>query len=382
MVYALGIAQIISWGSLFYAVGVLGPAMSRELGVAPVVVFGGFTAGLVVTGLLSPLVGRLIDERGGRYVLVRGSLVSAAGLALLALSWNAASVVAAWIVAGAAMAASLYEPAFVALAQNRALDYRRSLTLLTIMGAFASTVFWPLALAISESFGWRAAWGSFAALQLLVCLPLHLRFVPPHAPATATREAASAAGTQWRSPGAFVWLSAAFALASFAFAVCVVHVNELLQAGGLSQAQAISLAVLIGPMQVVGRLAEVRLARRFSAAALGYLPFVLMVVSLAALFAVDGPGFVALAFVVCLGWGNGILTIARGTVPQEIFGKQRFGELLGRLALTSLFARALGPGALSAIALLGVSHGGSLGILMAVALIGTACYAVALGRRG
>ena len=381
MLYALGVAQIISWGSVYYAIGVLGPQMARELGLPNVLVFGAFTGGLILSGLVSPLVGRMIDERGGRLVLSLGSVLSAAALALLGVAGNAAMVVIAWLLGGVAMAMSLYDPAFAAISQIRSIDYRRSVTLLTLLGALASTAFWPLAHAISQPFGWRAAWIAFALLELCVCLPIHLYCLPrswtPPPPA-----AAAAAGQGARAGRGIAWLSAALALLSFAFTACVVNLIPLLEAGGLAPAQAVALAMLMGPMQVLSRVAELRLAKRFSAVALGYLPYALAMLALAALFAVRGPGLMAVLFVVTLGWGNGILTIARGTVPRELFGAERLGELLGRIARVSIFARALGPASLPAMATLAIAHGGRITALLAVALAGAACYARAVRGRG
>ena len=380
MVYALGVAQVISWGTLFYAIGVLGPQMARSLQVTDLTVFGAFTAGLLVSGLAAPRVGRLIDRRGGRRVLAAGSCLAALAFGVLGSASNAAMIVAGWALAGCAMAASLYDAAFASISQVKGIDYRRSVAILTVMGALASTAFWPLSHVLSEAWGWRATWYAYAALQLLVCLPLHLVFLEPHAAAAAGGAREAASGPE--PPAATVrWLAGAFALASFALAVCVVHLIELLQAAGVTREQAVSLAMLMGPMQVVGRLGELRLARHVTAVAMGYLPFILVGCALLALLLMDGAGVLSLLFVGALGLGNGVLTIARGTVPQEIFGAPRLGELLGRLSRASLFSRALAPASLSAMAAVSMPHPARLATLMAIAAGGAACYWRAVGRR-
>src|SRR5205085_5281378 len=137
LVTALGIAQIVSWGTLFYAIGVLGPAMRRDLGVSELFLFGVFSAALLVSGTLAPLMGRLIDRRGGRFVLSLGSVLGATACALLAAAPNAAVMAAGWLVAGAALAACLYDPAFATLSQHAGPRYRRALTALTLFGRFA-----------------------------------------------------------------------------------------------------------------------------------------------------------------------------------------------------------------------------------------------------
>src|SRR5258708_4295867 len=142
MILSLGLAQVISWGSLFYAIGVLGPAMRSDLHVSEVFLFGSFSAGLVLTGTLAPFVGRMIDERGGRLVLSTGSVLAMAALVVLATSLHPAQLVAGWLLAGAAMAACLYDPAFATLSQHTGSRYRMAVTILTLLGGFASTVFW------------------------------------------------------------------------------------------------------------------------------------------------------------------------------------------------------------------------------------------------
>lgn len=380
-IYALGAAQIISWGTLFYAIGVLGPQMGRALGLPEMAPFGSFTLGLVISGIASPRIGRLIDERGGRLVMSCGSLLSALAMGLLAATWNTTGIVVAWVAGGLAMGASLYDASFATVSQLRGIEYRRAVAVLTIMGALASTAFWPLSLYLSELVGWRLTWAVYAAMHLGFCLPVHWFLLPTHAARSLPAGTRAEEGTGDPPPGAVRWLSGAFALASFVFSVCVVHVIELLQQAGLTPAQAVGIAMLIGPVQVVGRLAEFRFARNFRAVTLGYVPFALGVIALAVLPFVHGTGVLAVTFVLTLGAGNGLLTISRGTVPHELFGARRLGELLGRVSRTSIFARALAPASLSAMVALGMARSTSLGTLFGVSVLALAGYAIAV-RRG
>ncbi len=178
LVVALGVAQIASWGSLFYAIGVLGAPMRSELGVSELFLFGAFTAGLVASGAIAPFVGRSIDRLGGRIVLSLGSVASVASLAVLALATHPAAMVVGWLMAGLAMAAALYDPAFATLSQHSGARYRRAVTSLTLLGGFASTVYWPLSHVLLEAYGWRATFGIYAAIQALVCLPIHWFVIP------------------------------------------------------------------------------------------------------------------------------------------------------------------------------------------------------------
>ena len=180
LIASLGIAQVISWGSLYYSIGVLGPAMRGDLGASELFLFGSFTAGLLVSGTLAPIAGRLIDARGGRLVLSLGSGAGCVAMALLAVAPNPAVMVVGWLLAGAAMSSCLYDPAFATLSQHTGDRYRSAVTALTLFGGFASTVFWPLSHILLEAWGWRMTFGIYAGLHLFVCLPIHHYFVPRH----------------------------------------------------------------------------------------------------------------------------------------------------------------------------------------------------------
>lgn len=385
---ALGIAQLISWGTLFYAIGILGPAMRVELGLSELYLFGAFTVGLIVSGTFSPLVGRSVDRRGGRLVLAAGSLLAAGAMALLACASGPATLMAGWALAGAAMAACLYEPAFATLAQHvPAARFRKAVTLITILGGFASTVFWPVSQLLLDTWGWRTAFAVYAGLHLMVCLPIHLIVIPGITRDAAQGSAAAidpAAGAAPRR--GLGWLTVAIGAASFVSSVIAVHAVSLLVAQGLTQAQAIWIAMLIGPMQVAGRIAEFGFASRIGVVALGRAAFGLMTVAAAAILAIDGFGLAAFVFVVAYGWGNGLFTIVRGTAPAELFGRAGLGAVLGHLARAGLYSRALAPASFSGMLAVGLTRNAALASLVVVALAALGSYALAArsarGRRG
>lgn len=379
LVTSLGIAQIVSWGTMYYAIGVLGPAMREDLAVSELFVFGSFTAGLLVSGTVAPLVGRLLDRRGGRFVLSGGSILAVLAMALLAAAPNAAVMVAGWLVAGAAMAACLYDPAFATLAQLAGTRYRRAVTALTLFGGFASTVFWPVSLLLLEAYGWRATFAAYAALHLLVCLPIHLRLPPGTRPA-----GTHAPSPQERSPGfgdrRLPWLTASFAIATFIFGVIAVHIVSLLTAAGLTAAQAVGVSMLVGPMQVAGRVIELWLGHRVRAATVGLASFVLMLAAVLALMSVDGLGVAAVLFVVAYGFGNGVLTIVKGTTPVELFGPRGVGGLLGHLSRAGLYAKAIAPASFTGLLTLGLTRNAALATLAGMAVTGTWTYYMATRR--
>jgi hypothetical protein len=350
VVAALGVAQIVSWGTLFYTIAVLGTAMREAAGVSEVVLHAAYSAGLLVSGLCAPAVGRRIDAHGGRGVLATGSLLAVLACAALAGVQGPWTLVAAWLLAGAAMAMTLYDPAFATLHHVAGLRYRASVTALTLFGGFASTAFWPLSQWLLEREGFRIAFLFYAALHLLVCLPLHLMCVPAtvvgRGGAGGDAEPAPSHGAH---SSAFAWLAVALVFGAFAASAISAHLVALLTAGGLAIGDAVLVGTLFGPMQVVGRLMEFGFARRVSAIATGTIAFAVLAVALAVLTQVRGDFALAALFAMCFGFGNGVLTIARGTVPAELFGRHAYGALLGRLARPQLVARALAPLALAAV---------------------------------
>jgi MFS family permease len=356
--------------------------MRHDLGVSELFLFGAFTAGLLVSGTLAPLAGRLIDRKGGRFVLSAGSALAVLAMAVLALASNPASMVAGWLIAGAAMAACLYDPAFATLSQHTGERYRRAVTALTLFGGFASTVFWPLSHLLLEAWGWRVTFGIYAGLHLFLCLPIHRLFVPKHSRITRGDEPAPPVEI---SPGLadsrLRWLTLSFALATFIFAVIAVHLISLLTTAGLTPAQAVSISMLVGPMQVAGRIIEFGFAGRVRAVTVGLVAFALMLLALVALISVEGFGIAAVVFVIAYGCGNGVLTIVKGTAPVELFGRKGLGGLLGHLSRAGLYAKAVAPASFSALLTFGLTRNAALAALAGLAIAGMGSYAMAVRPR-
>jgi hypothetical protein len=172
--------------------------------------------------------------------------------------------------------------------------------------------------------------GIYAGMHLFLCLPIHL----PVRPEALARHARRRAGTAARdlaglSDPRLRWLTLSFAVATFIFAVIAVHLISLLTTAGLTPAQAVSISMLVGPMQVAGRIIELGFAGRVRAVTVGVVAFSLMLLALVALISVEGFGIAAVVFVIAYGCGNGVLTIVKGTAPVELFGRKGLGGLLG-----------------------------------------------------
>ena len=385
LVPALGLTQIVSWGTLYYSIAVLGASMRSELGISAETLFGAYSACLLISALAAPLAGRCIDRYGGRAMLSAGSIVAAVALLWIGNVHSTLALYCAWALAGVAMSLTMYDAAFATLSQHTGTFYRAALTALTLMGGLASTVFWPISLAGLQHFGWRETFMGFALIQIALCLPLHVSMVPR----AFTEAAPGAAGgahtgrtlTAKTRRIAFLALSTCFAFNGFMVSVLTVHLIAILQGKGLTLETAVWVGSFLGPMQVTARLLEFAVGRRFSSRSVGLFALWLLVAAVLALLLLDGSIAIAVVFALLFGCGNGIVTIVRGTVPAEIFGRVGYGNTLGNLAAPALFARAIAPLAFAPLAVAGTSAFGWLCVLLLMAALSTLSFAVAIKQR-
>lgn len=343
-VAALGTAQTLAWASTYYLPAMVAAPMARDLGVPVPTVFAAFSVALIVSALLGPRAGAAIDRWGGRPVLMATNVVFALGLAAMAMSSGPAGLFAAWVVLGIGMGSGLYEAAFATLVRLYGTGARNSITGITLIAGFASTVGWPLSAWLEAHHGWRQACWTWAGLHLLLGLPLNALLpraaaaVPtPPAPVTA---AASPPGpaVSWRPT---LILSFVFAATWFISTAMAAHLPRLMQSTGASAAAALWVGTLIGPAQVAARLLEFGMLRRVHPLLSARLAAVAHPLGAAAL-AVLGP-VAAPWFGVLHGAGNGILTIAKGTLPLVIFGPEGYGRRQGVLMVPARVAQALAP---------------------------------------
>ena len=349
-VLSLGTAQTLAWASTYYLSAILAAPMARDLGVSVATVFAAFSVGLVISAFLGPRAGRAIDARGGRPVLALSSLVFAAGLAALGFSSGRWSLFAAWMVIGMGMAGGLYEAAFATLVRLYGRDSRNLITGITLIAGFASTVGWPLSTALEGWIGWRDTCFVWAGLHLLLGLPLNLS-LPRHLPqaqrqASAQQEAVPT--TANASPAlpavplrSALLLALVFALTWFISTAMAAHLPTLLTASGVSLSMAVTAGALIGPAQVAGRLLEFGVLRRAHPLLSARLAAVMHPIGALALVLFGAPA--ALLFALLHGAGNGVLTIAKGTLPLALFGPQGYGERQGLLMVPARLAQALAP---------------------------------------
>lgn len=348
-VASLGTAQTLAWASSYYLPAILAAPMARDLGVSVPTVFAAFSLALIVSATVGPRAGRAIDEHGGRPVLMLTSGLFAAGLAALALAQGPLGLFAAWALLGVAMGSGLYEAAFSTLVRLYGHDARNTITGITLVAGFASTVGWPLSAWLETQFGWRGACLAWAALHLVVGLPLNAWLprigrrstTPAAAEHAAPPEGVASQAHDRRAGWTIALLAFVFAATWFISTAMAMHFPRLLQAAGATLAVAVAVGALVGPAQVAGRLLEFGLLRHVHPLLSARLAALAHPLGVVALLIFGAP--VAAVFAVLHGAGNGILTIAKGTLPLVLFGPQGYGARQGWLMLPARVAQAAAP---------------------------------------
>ena len=384
LVWVFAVTQIVSWGSLYYAFSVLLVPMEQDLGWDRNTLVGAFSLSMLCAAIGSWPAGALIDRYGGRMLMSVGSLSAAGLLALLAQTHSILSFYLIWTGLGFAMAAVLYEPAFAVIYQSFKEDGKRAVTALTLAAGFASTLFWPLTQALVEPLGWRATVSALALLNLLICLPLHALVVPARGPELAARRAPQdrvfAPAALLRS-GTFWLLAIAFTANMLAFAALSVHLIPLLGERGLSGSVAVSLAALVGPMQVAGRVVEYTLGRRVSVFRSGLVALALLPLGMLLLL-FGGTSLTLLAAGLLLyGASNGVMTIVRAAVPAELFGRAHYGSINGALSAPVIMSRAAAPIAASWLWTPERGYGPLLWALAMAAALAVVCFYWSVRRK-
>jgi len=380
-VAALAGGQLVCWAALFYGFSSFVLPMQRELGWQKATLMGAFTLGLTVCGVTTYAVGAAIDHGRGRLVLGGGALLAGFGFAAWAIVSQPWMLYATWAVLGAAMAMTLYEPAFNVLTKRYPARFREGITLLTIIGGFASTLSFPTIAGLIALFGWRGALWAIAFVLAAIVAPLHawalrgpaITRLPAHHDAVddaTLREAL-------REP-AFWLLTIAFAVYAFVSAAFWAHVMPAFVAKGFSEAQALAVLVWFGPAQVVGRVVHAFAGRRaLSLRVLGVL--VLLAVPLAlVVFALGDSVPMLLVFALLFGVANGLVTIVRGGLVPDYFGRTHIGRISGAMSAVGLLARAVAP---LGAALLLLAVNGYREVMFALAVLGVAAAAAFAAAR-
>ncbi|MGL4239639.1 MAG: MFS transporter [Beijerinckiaceae bacterium] len=345
-VIAIGVAQTLGYGSVYYLPAILMDGIAKDLGVSTPVAFGAFTLSLLILAFIGPWSGRWIDRHGGRGILCAASVLFAAGLALTGLSTNVFMLYAAWLLLGVGMGIGLYESAFATLAALFGRDARGAITGVTLIAGFASTVAWPLTAWMEAAWGWRTACFVWAALNLTLGLGMNL-LVP-----AGTRESRGggdqvageppvAARDGPRERRIMLILSFAFGAGLFITTSMSAHLPRLLEQAGASAVAAVAAGALIGPAQVGARLIEYFFLQRVHPLFITRAAMATHPVAVAVLLVLGGPA--AAVFVLIHAAGNGVQTIAKGTLPLALFGPQGYGLRQGLISAPGRVAQAFAP---------------------------------------
>ena len=346
-IIALGLTQIVGWGTTVYALGVLGNPIVAEMGWRLGVVYGGLTVALLASGAVSLPIGRWIDRQGGRAVMGTGSIIAACGLAALSQASTLAGYFAAWAIIGVAMRMVLYDAAFAAVVQLSPARGRRAISFLTLFGGLASSVMWPVGAALEQAYGWRVTLLVYAALNLAVCLPLHwyaLRrpgdtlSAEPVTTGRAIDGQAILTGSGRRQGMAM--FAATMATGTLVGGAIAPQMVAILGTTGLASGIAVALASGQGVTQTLARSIDLVFGRRLHALTLGRITNALMLLAVVILAIGHSGTTVAVLFVVLFGAANGLATIVRGAVPLALFGAAGYGEVMGRLSAPILIVNA------------------------------------------
>src|SRR5580704_17184861 len=372
IIAALGTTQTLAWASSYYLPAILADPIGRDLGVSSNWIFAAFSGALVISALLGPRVGRQIDLVGGRSVLSMSNLLLAAGLTLLGFTYSIPVLIVAWFLLGVGMGFGLYDAAFAALGRIYGEAARGSITGITLFAGFASTVGWPLSAWGLDTIGWRETCFAWAAANILIGLPLNFFMLPPVEAAKA--EVAASPKPHIPIDRTMILLAFIFAAAWTVTGAMAAHLPRILEAAGATSLQAVAAGALMGPAQVAARIIEASFLSRYHPLVSTRLACLTHPIG-AAILALAGGG-AASVFAVFYGAGNGILTIARGTLPLAIFGPQNYGYRLGLIGAPARIAQAAAPLAFGLM----IDVMGSRVLIVASALSLSALFALFLLR--
>ncbi|WP_172691179.1 arsenite efflux MFS transporter ArsK [Rhizobium rhizogenes] len=351
-ILALGLTQIIGYGTLYYSFSILAPDMARDLNWPSEWIFGALSAALLIGGLAAPTMGKWIDRFGAGRIMMAGSATAAAALVACALSSGKVAFVFTLIAIETASNLVQYAAAFALLVQINPKVAQRSITYLTLIAGFASTIFWPITTALHEHISWREVYLVFAALNLFVCLPIHALLARRVGSSNARgREASADKRVEGRLPASarrlgFIFMVVGFSVQSLLSSAILIHMVPILSGLGLGTSAAL-VGSLYGPAQVLSRFTNMIFGGRLAPVRLAIVSASLMSGAIALLAFSPASASNAIVFAIIFGLGGGIFSIAAGTLPLWLFGSEGYGQLQGKTMAARLAVSAIAPFALA-----------------------------------
>ena len=351
MVWLLGLTQVIGYGTLYYSFAILADDIATDFGWTQADFFAAFSAALVAGGLVAPHMGRALDRLGAAKVMAWGSLASACAMALVAIAPSPVWFVLALILSQVAGTFVLYDAAFTSLVQATGGHAQRRIVHLTLIAGFASSVFWPLTHWLDVHFGWRIVMAGYAALNLLVCLPVHAvlsrwagtgRIIAHDAATGEPKPHAHAALADEHKRRAFLLVTTGFSLSSFALSAVLSQMVPMMTALGFGAAS-LAVATLFGPAQVAVRFTNMVFGSKRHPLTITIIGMALLPLALFTV-AASAPAYGgAVAFVILVGLCSGLKSIVQGTLTLALFGSEGFGARIGLMASFRYVLGALAP---------------------------------------
>jgi MFS family permease len=339
VILGLGTTQTLAWASSVYLPALIADPIAHDLGISANWIFGAYSGALVIAGLLGPRIGKQIDRVGGRPVLSFSNLMLGGGLVLLGFAQSLPTLMAAWLLLGIGMGYGLYDAAFGALGRIYGEAARGPITGITLMAGFASTIGWPLTAYGLAHIGWRDTCFAWAAAHAVIGLPLNLLMLPR------VPDTKSAAGDEAKPhipvDRTMVLLALAFALVWIVTGAMAAQFPRIMEAAGATHLQAVAAGALIGPAQVLARILELGFLSRYHPIVSARLAFVMHPLGALVVALTGAAG--ASVFAIFHGAGNGVITIARGTLPLAIYGPKNYAYRLGLLGAPARMAQAPAP---------------------------------------
>lgn len=343
------------------------PHLSKDTGWSTNAATGAFSAAPLISALAGIPIGRVLDRHDPRAVMTTGSVLGAACVLAIATAQNLVVFVAAWLCAGVAMAATFYPPAFAALTRWWGPDSVRALTIVTLVGGLASTLFAPLSAALAQHLGWRTAYLVLAAVLAAVTIPAHalaLHGFWPSAPTPSTGGSIEPGRSSVARTGPFLMLTAAMTLSALTVYAVVIGLVPLVTERGATPTQAAWVLGLGGLGQTLGRLGYAPLTRRTGVAARTVILIAAGGATTAALALVPGPLPILIALSMAAGMVRGNLTLLQATAVTDRWGTRHYGRLTGLLSAPITLATGLAPFIASALA---SPLGGHVHLFLAIA---------------
>ncbi|MFD7125986.1 MFS transporter [Streptomyces anulatus] len=374
---ALCATQITSWGIVYYAFPVLNPQITAATGWPAGVTAAAFSAALLVSAVAGIRVGRIIDRHGPRTVMTTGSVIGVLSILIVALAPNLPVFIVGWLLAGLAMASTFYQPAFAALTRWWAPDHVRALTIVTLAGGLASTVFAPLTAALADHLSWRATYVVLALILAAVTIPAHALALkaPWPEPSISTTLHPVGSTDQVARTRPFWMLAVTLTLSAFTVSAAVIALVPLMTERGYTSTEAAWALGLGGAGQTLGRTLYATLARRTSPTTRTIALVALGAVTTAALALTPGPYALLVALSVVAGTVRGNLTLLQATAITDRWGTTHYGRLSGLLAAPTTTAAAIAPFAGAVVA---APLGGYPQLFIALAAVSAAACITAL----